>query len=104
MKILKYFMFVMVTQALVFAASGSDEERCDKQPGGSRLEGVRSYTGPGRGPLPTDQPGGGDGKQYKINNNRPEFMSPFPTKPPKNDDDSLGINDALRQLDIRLSE
>ena len=101
MKILKYFVFVMVTQALVFAASGSDEEGCGKQPGGSRLEGVRSYTGPGRGPLPTDQPGGGDGKQYKRGH-RPEFMSPFPTNPPKNDD-SLGINDALRQLDIRLS-
>ena len=96
-------MFVMVTQALVFAASGSDEDGCDKQPGGSRLEGVRSYTGPGRGPLPTDQPGGGDGKQYKRGH-RPEFMSPFPTKPRKNDDDSLGIKAALRQLDIRLSE
>ena len=83
MKILKYFMFVMVTQALVFAASGSDEDGCDKQPGGSRLEGARSYAGPGRAPLPTDQPVSGDGKQYKINNNRPGFMTPFPTKPPK---------------------
>ena len=86
-------MFVMVTQALVFAASGSDEDGCDKQPGGSRLEGVRSYTGPGRGPLPTDQLGGGDIKRNKKRGGRPEFMTPFPTKPPKNDDVSLGIED-----------
>ena len=79
MKILKYFVFAMVTQVLVFASSAPDEEGCDKQPGGSRLEGARSYTGPGRGPLPTDQPGGGDIKRNKKRGDRPGFMTPFPT-------------------------
>ena len=63
----------MVTQALVFAASGLGEDGCDKQSGGS------SYTGPRRAPLPTDQPGGGDVKRNKKRGDRPGFMTPFPT-------------------------
>jgi hypothetical protein len=88
MKILKYFVFVMVTQALVFAVSGLGEDGCDKQSGGS------SYTGPRRAPLPTDQPGGGDRKHYKKGDNRPAFMTPFPTM----DGVSLGIESALIQI------
>jgi len=71
-------MFVMVTQALVFPAIGSDEEGCDKQPGRSQIEGTRFYAGPGRALLLTDQLRDGCKKHYKRGN-RPGFMTPFPT-------------------------
>ena len=95
MKILIYFMFVMVTQVLVFASSGSDEEGFEEDPRSKRKRAV-SDPGPGRAPLPNDQPEGGDRKHYKKGHNRPGFMTPFPTM----DGVSLGIEGALGQISI----